>query len=266
MLIRSLLVVGFLLIIRCCLFAQDDYVDVLDTREGATYYGEIIHLEPNEFISFRLQDGQELTLGYNEIRRIRFKKLESSTPELRVKAQEEPLTLAAGPLRRTTHIFSISFTAGRGQRDDFFFGNRNDVTAGYAVQYHLGYKISDRLTTGIGAGYTVYHQDRGERTLDATALGRVDLLKSKLVPFLQMEGGYALPIGSRDMPLIEREGGLLIYPSLGLKLGRRPGQNQFSFDLGYRFLKTQISVANPQGFEQRRTNYRRFSLRMYMSL
>lgn len=259
------------LFLLCCICSvatsligqNNKYVDIVVAKDGKTYEGKIIRYEAGEFLTILLADEKEITLGFNEIRRISYETIKDKQKRERSTGMGEaaPFTPSTKAWR---HFIGLTITAGRERlQDQVFGGNPTNSIVGYAIQYQLSRRLSPWLFAGAGLGYSSYNQDRGERTIEGTALARVLFSQSRIGAFGQMEVGYAKPIRTAGFEFEDIEGGVLLYPSVGVRFGGTD-QPEFTMDVGYRFLNTTYAIESFQGREVRNNAYRRLSLRLGM--
>lgn len=247
---------------------QNSYLDLVNTRDGKKYEGQIIHYEVGDFLTIRLRDGQEITLTAAEVKRIGFvalgkEVLEKPTPTTTTITNGDPVDFSK---KFTTHPFiGVNFST---EPVEFrqFFGPRRRINSGYSFALLEAYNFSPYLRVGLGAGYTIYNSARKERVASLFGHARLAMSKKMFVPFAQLDAGYGIPIGSKTIPLLARQGGALIHPSIGCKLSATPNHPEISLDLGYRFLTTVYDFESGRGLETRTNNYQRFMLRLSTTL
>ncbi|MEM9837118.1 MAG: hypothetical protein AAF828_11485 [Bacteroidota bacterium] len=258
-----------LLFVSFWVSAQDEqYLDLVKARNGQLYEGQIIRYEHESFLTIRLRNGKEITLGMDEVQRTGFQEFSG---EIIDPSAEDPAPVESDqpkPFNRkwTTHPgVGVNFGTEQVNDNNFFFGDNTSIV-GYSFSVVQAYNFSPQLSLGLGASYTLFNQDRKERVGALYGQLRGALSKNIITPILQLEVGYSVPIGSRDIQLIERQGNVHFHPSVGVKFGRTERQPEIMIDLGYRFLDTEYTFESFRGLETRRNAYRRFFIRMITSI
>lgn len=233
------------------LFAQGEMElrDFVRTVDGRELVGTIIFYEHGQLLTIRDRNGEEITLTADEIKKIGFSINNPATPE----------TLFSPEEKKWVHQFGTAINIGQlGQNSR---GENGNAVVGYQLSYVLTRRYGPYLSVGAGVNYSLYHQERKERALALVGQVRVTGGKKPNVPFIQLETGYSHPIGSKDLPLLERGGGVLLHPSIGYMGRGGKGVPDFAIDVGYRFLTQERSYQSWQGLANNENNYRRLVLR-----
>jgi hypothetical protein len=254
-------ILAILLLVSGSLTAQESgYLDLVNLKNGQKLEGIITHYEPGELLTIRLRNGKETTLTMSEVKRIGFtslgkEKLEQPTVKVNKEIQDYSKKFTSHP------YIGANFSMETNDQNGFFSPRRN-VIAGYIISFVEAYNFSPSFRAGLGGSFNIYNATRKERVASLYGHARLLFAKKMLAPFAQLDAGYGVPIGSKSIPLIERQGGVLIHPSLGFRIAATASQPEISLDLGYRFLSTEYNFASFRGLETRTNQYRRFILRL----
>lgn len=262
----------FLLFPTCFLAAQGEadetIIDLVETLSGQRYEGKIVHYEYGKMLTLRLaEDGREVTFATSEVRRLRYgnKKVVTNAaddPEVETFMEDWRNDVQARRVRSRLRPFvSLAVHGGRTTDDNnnFFFRERRIF--GFTLAGGMNYRVLPWLAAGVAGAYDRFDADRGASTLSGLATLEVLVNKDQpLAPYLRLGAGYGLPVGGRRLQINERSGGLLIHPSVGLRLGKAE-EVYYTADLGYRFLNTSFSTQNFGGEEVITNEYRRLSVR-----
>lgn len=270
-------------IILCLLFlaplflvAQEkeelEMYDIVETMTGERHEGNIVHYEYGKILTIALRDGSELTLASNEIRRVRYARERrasrsgqgdesSAITESYVDDWRNELT--ARSVRRKVRPSLALMVHGGKQSDNsngFFFNETR--TFGYSLEGLINYRVMPWLDLGMGAAFDRFNTNLGESTI--SWLGAVQILpspKKNIAPYFRLAAGYGSPVKTERNSFSDKEGGLLIHPGIGIRIGRAE-EIFYTLDFGYRILQTKYNIETFQGEEKRTNNYRRLSLRL----
>ncbi len=164
-------------------------------------------------------------------------------------------TVPTGPDWRREIMLGFGFSrTGQG------FGE-SDTDLGLAAGFRL-IRQWQRLSVGAGPTAEVLSIHAGERLVSFTGLMEYAPGRRRLRPYLRVESGLGLPVGSRNRSLEARKLAPIVHPSVGLRLHPPQGSwGALSAGLGYRFVHTAYDV--PQawtGPRHREMTYRRLTL------
>lgn len=260
------------LVFAIALNAQQSTLDVVDLHNGTRYQGQITHFEYGKLLTIRLLDGSEVTLGDKEIKRIRYAETggeQTRGKETNVKAQPSVSKAdwksdlkVAKVKRRFRPFLSLIANGGKQPRPTGFFFNNARRVFGFGIEGLVYYELKPWLHLGAGAAFDRFNTQRGESVISGVGGFQLLPLPQKNVSFtVGFMAGYGNPIKTAASRAFDVEGGLLMHPSLGLRIGRA-NEIFYTIDLGYRIINTKYMSNTFQGLETRINNYRRFSLRL----
>jgi hypothetical protein len=130
-----------------------------------------------------------------------------------------------------------------------------------SLQTFNGYRLTDRLTTGISTGMDWY----SAALLAPVAVGmRYDVIgKATARLFLTADAGYGLSVFHKDTDGYRTRGGMMLNPGVGLRLGK-PDAHAFTLTFSYKHQRA--TVEKPPIWDQvERTEaraYNRLSVRL----
>ncbi|RME98363.1 MAG: hypothetical protein D6772_09110 [Bacteroidetes bacterium] len=107
-------------------------------------------------------------------------------------------------------------------------------TTGFNVQHITGYQFNRWVGAGLGLAYDSYSLEGGEAMLSVFAHYRAYLTKHIRAPYFGLSVGCGFPWLEQDKGFLESEGGFMLHPKLGIRLGASDQAN-FTMDLGYRW-------------------------------
>lgn len=142
-------------------------------------------------------------------------------------------------------------------------GSRAHHRVGWGITASAGYQWNQYLMTGFGLGYREFIWDSAEVMLPVYAELGGYFANTTVRPFYNVQMGYSFAFEDEDFGLVEAKGGLFIYPSVGISVGRQ--RVKTTFDLGYNFQDAQFTYGNNFDDRIRSTQdvtYRRLSFRI----
>lgn len=263
-----------LFIASTTLFAQVDneLLDIVETHNGERYEGKIIYLEYGKLLTIVTQDGSEITLSNAEIRKLHYSNRRSAkrqgsqgqknTDDDALLADDWRSELVFKKVeRRLRPSFSFMFHGGKSSNGGNTFFSRDLQIFGYSLEGMVNYRVWPALDVGLGLALDRFNAFRGESTLSYT--GGIQILpnrKKAFAPYFRLVAGYADPIKTEKNNFFEKDGGVLLNPAVGIRIGRT-NRVFYTIDLGYRILDTELRLESPQGLEIRSNAYRRLGIR-----
>ncbi len=239
-------------------------------KDGGVYYGEILEYEQDSHVMIKLEDGATLVIDQRDIDHIGYEGEEMLNQTRRVRERRvRSKPVYAFRERGTFHCTSFAFSFGR--RDvgndiliDPFGGGggslQGEKTAiGFNIQHVSGYQFNRWVGTGLGVSYDGYDLEEGEAMLTLFGHYRAYLTKKIVSPFVSMNVGYGFALTNSNQGIVEAEGGLMLHPELGLRLGASAKAN-FTMTVGYRIQDAFYTQEFPFNgdIEYRDLQYRRF--------
>lgn len=141
-------------------------------------------------------------------------------------------------------------------------GDRANGSGGYGVSLSVGKKYSRWAAVGFGVGFDKYIKGAGENLFPIFAEFTSYLQEKNNSLFFSLQTGYSLAFKSDRYNILEARGGLMAYPSLGLRLG--DSQTKYTIDLGYKFQRASFTYQDFWGDSrsEQRISYKRLTLRL----
>ncbi|MEO0731271.1 MAG: hypothetical protein AAFZ52_00435 [Bacteroidota bacterium] len=256
-----------LLLLSALIYAQrgeDRVTDVVYIRGEKPVEGTVLEYDYGEKVVLVTGAGDTRTVEWDDLIRVNFR-LERAPRKAQKKkpVTETELPNRTFPSRKVRHQVSGHLGVGGGGQSQF---GGTITNFGGGVAYHLVRPLG-RLQVGLGLDLALMSHSRQENVLAATALAEYALNTSerKASPFLRLEAGPSLPVGSLDddFDITERNLSPLIHPSVGVVFNA--GKKQWTslvLDLGYRFLNSSFIITTETlDVIERNVEYRRLVLR-----
>lgn len=186
------------------------------------------------------------------------------------------MVLPAKQIKKVTQVSALALQKGQGvynyeETGIYYSGKLQLITGnngiraravyGLGASASVGYKFSRYLNVGLGAGYDRYIWESGENLVPIFCEVTSYLSAKNTSLFVNCQAGYSMAFKDDDYLLLEAKGGVMLYPSLGIRFGRY--ETKYSVDLGYKFQRAQFTYGQPWNTDtsQQRLLYKRLSLR-----
>lgn len=156
-----------------------------------------------------------------------------------------------------------TYLAWRGQGIIGNDGSRANEIPGYGFSFLAGYRIHRLIGVGVGVGYDKFIDDSSEAVIPVfTEISGYAIPKNTSL-FYSLAVGYSFAKRDTDNALLtEAEGGLLVYPAIGLRFGRN--KIKYTIDLGYKFQNASFTYLDPWNgstSSEQNLRYKRLTLR-----
>lgn len=243
-------------------------------NDGTVYEGYIKSYSPDGEMRVKLKSGTIAVLMDTEIKEITY-----NMPRPKRGSEylpEKPDTdKPAFERRKPTYDFreegwfnttSFAFSFGKRERaEQFFFTpgfEERTITQsaiGFNIQHIMGYQFKRMVGVGLGMSYDAYDLEDGESILSVFGHYRGYLSKSIVAPYLGLNAGYGFALANKSQGVTTAEGGWMIHPEVGLRLGANEKSN-FTIGLGYRLQDAYYVQERPfnGNIEYRNVTYQRF--------
>lgn len=202
-------------------------IDIVYLNDGSILRGKIQEYRPDGSVRLETKSG-DLEVAKADISKL-------------VQEPENPLFLAA--LRRQKKEKPYAF-----REHGFYFstmfgllpgGGEYRSEVGMTLQASFGHMFSRHLGVGLGVSLDGYPNSvGGENMLPLFAEARGYLQEKNNSMFWSLAAGYGFPLraSSEDQQLNRFEGGYMLHPAIGYRLGADKGLNVV-IDAGYKFQK-----------------------------
>ncbi|WP_235298425.1 hypothetical protein [Portibacter marinus] len=218
------------------------YKDLIFLNHGSKIVGAITEYHPDDSVTMKLKNGNELTFYANQIKRI-------------VMHEEKERSVSRAVIPMKTQRFFHEAQVGLLSNN-----NGNGVT----LSYNLLYQKNAMVAFGGGFGMDNYYAAPGREIFPIFANAKINLTSGNNVPYVGMKMGYGMAFKREEYNITQADGGLMTNPYVGLRLGSRGLMvNLFA---GLRFQKVDYILSN--SWETRREDilHRRLEFGMALML
>jgi hypothetical protein len=220
MIMRKILMLCLFLGLGFNLLAQENIPSkVIYLKDGSYLKGKIIQEWDDGSLQLQLFDGSEIFLQDELISQVR-------AEAGKKRFLQSGFSQASKGFYYGVHI---NFLGANRARQEWEPEARRYGAGAHVV---AGYRINRFLGVGLGAGFDGY----GDYFVPVTFEVRGFALKKRFSPTYACQVGYGIPVGGEPDPNgefvdIKRDGGLLVYPSIGMRFETRRDV-AFIFDVG----------------------------------
>jgi hypothetical protein len=256
-------------------FAEEQkVVSTVTLNDGTVYEGAIKSYSPEGEMRIGLTSRRTVIVMDTEVKEITYD-ISGAQLNSEYLSEQKPSDKPAFERRKPVYEFqeegwfhttSFAFSFGRRERDELFFFNPgfedatvNQAVVGFNVQQIMGYQFSRMVGVGLGVSYDAYDLEDGESILSVFGHYRGYLTKSIVAPYLGLNAGYGFALANKSQGVTTAEGGWMIHPEVGLRLGATEKSN-FTISLGYRLQGAYYVQERPfnGNIEYRDVTYQRF--------
>ncbi len=231
------------------------------TFDGKEYMGTLLHYQPGELLHLRLADGEDLFLSADAVKRINklSEKTENAKKRRRSAVSPQDSKMVALDKSLTIQI-SGGTSFGRLQSPNNFQPSQQII--GYTAALALHHRLGAHFQVGGGIDYFSFSPTARENSIGAFARLRGLTSKRAKSLFVQVEGGYGLPIASQAARLTAKQGGPFLHPAIGYVFKQTAKAPELSIDFGYRITEQTRTFVVFNGEQTQSTAYRRAALRL----
>lgn len=194
---------------------ESEYRDLVVLKNGSKLYGSLIDYKPGEALVLKLKNGSVLSFNDDYITKV---EVYSGT----VKSKTE-YSFNTGAIYHSLGLKSIP---GGSRYQEY-------PSLGLGFQYSIGYSFSNLFFLGAGLGVDHYNYGFDEVFFPVFIDFSSYFRKKPVSPFIRFQGGYSM-IYSKNENLIDKAGGLMMNPAIGLKFQGKYGIN-YLFDIGLKY-------------------------------
>ncbi len=168
-------------------------------------------------------------------------------------------------MSETPYTFNESGTyfTWRGQGIVGNDGSRANEIPGYGFSFLTGYRLNRFAGLGIGVGYDKYIDDSSEAVIPVFAeISGYAIPKNTSLSYSLAVGYSFAKTDDDNTRLVNAEGGLLVYPAIGLRFGKN--RLKYTIDLGYKFQNASFTYLDPwigSTRSEQNLRYKRLTLR-----
>lgn len=217
---KNLFIILVLFAISPSLVAQEEETTktteaVVILKDGTRVKGEIIKWQLDEYITLQMPWGKYMTIKDDKIKSV----IQEGT-EVRVVTPYKFMEKGV--------YFSAKAQVISGNE-----GNRAHGVYGFGISASAGYRFNRLLGIGGGVGFDKYIWDSGEQLIPIFAEINGFFIPTNTSLFYNFQAGYSFAQKSDEHLLTEANGGVMLYPSLGLRFGKE--KTKVLLDVGYKF-------------------------------
>ena len=141
-------------------------------------------------------------------------------------------------------------------------GERGGDNLGFGFSFSVGKKFSRLAAVGVGLGYDKYLIESGEVVIPLFVEYSSFFMPKHNSLFFNIQTGYSFAFANENYGIIEAKGGVMAYPSLGIRFGEN--KEKYTLDFGYKFQKAEFTYNSNFSSLRReqRLTYKRLSLRL----
>jgi hypothetical protein len=228
---------------------SEGFTDCIVYKNGSVVYGKIINYVPTDTLRFQLANGQIMVCPPSIIRRVTMAKP-------KVDKINEPKIAKPYAFREHGLYGSAAFMMNFGRNK-----LARTTSTGVGVNASFGYLFRRQIGVGGGLGIDSYYLKDGDADVKSV-FGEVRgyLSKRNTAEFFTLAVGYGQPKTNDNQTITDRSGGLLVQPTIGLRLGASARYN-FFVELGARFQKVHYSYSDQWIKNEYSITYQRWILR-----
>lgn len=253
---------------------EKEVVSTVTLNDGTVYQGIIKTYSQEGEMRIELQSGTLVALMGTEVKEITYemprpKRGSEYLPEKA--ATDKPTFERRKPVYEfkeegwfNTTSFAFSFGKREQEEVPFFDPGFEEYyvtqsAVGFNVQHIIGYQFSRMLGAGLGVSFDAYDLEDSESVVSIFGHYRGYLSKSIVAPYLGLNAGYGFALANKSQGVTKAEGGWMIHPEVGLRLGATAKSN-FTIGLGYRLQEAYYVQERPfnGNIEYRNVTYQRF--------
>ena len=253
----------------------NEVISQLQLKDGTEQEGIITSYEPGGEVKLRLESGATITVAESEIESVTYSVSADLTREERREIRKQRPKAAPAPRPKPVYEFrergwfqntSFAFSFGRREQEEesifgpgFNEGTTEMSAIGFNVQHITGFQFNRLVGVGAGVSYDAYDLEDGESVLTLFGHYRAYLSKKIVAPYAAVSAGYGFALLNEDQGVKEADGGWMIHPEVGLRLGATDKAN-FTVGLGYRLQDAYYVQERPfnGNIEYRNITYQRF--------
>jgi hypothetical protein len=229
--------------------ASDGFADQIIYKNGSVVFGKILYYVPTDTLRFQLSNGQIMICPPSIIQKVVMVK--PKTDDVKAPQAEKPYNF-----KEYGFYGSVAYAMSFG-RDKYGNGSR----IGVGLQVSAGHLFQRKLGIGGGLAYDSYYLKDGNANVIA-AFGEVRgyLSKRRVAEFFTLAAGFGQPMKTNNSGITKQSGGLIIQPTIGLRIGASARYN-FFVELGARFQKVHYTYSDQWITNEYSVTYQRWILR-----
>lgn len=250
---RYLTISLFLLLLVGVIGAQESDWNASDRvtvvlKRGIVLQGHFIDVDPGVAYVLRTIHGDSVRIPDRLLKKVQYGELhqyQSSLPKLEraYRFSEEGFYMAS----------SLGLLIGA--------SNESGGLTGIELSASAGWQYSRLLGIGFGTGLDFYHPRGEEVILPVFAEVRGYFLERKITPYYALRAGYGIALRNERSGIVGAEGGWMLNPVIGWRLGGRTSGNM-TIDFGVKFQKANFDFERRNEQSQVSLFYKRLNVRL----
>lgn len=220
---KGFIAILLLLCLHFTLFSQEENARAtVYLSDGSILYGEVVKFSAEKDITLSI-NGTLIELGHEQVTKI------VMDEKVRHQKPRDP--------HKIYHKVNLSL-----------LGSIDGLGAG--IHYSINYMLLKQLMVGVGSGIDNYYLSNRRNMVPVFAEVRWLFLPESTSPYIDLKGGYGIPLKSEKNGIIGSKGGVLINPTFGIIFS---GKNAVDVELslGFRMQKVYYELFDDN------TNYRK---------
>ncbi|MBK7407469.1 MAG: hypothetical protein IPJ40_04890 [Saprospirales bacterium] len=233
-----LFTLAFCLLGALALHAQTEpaYTDMVYLKNGSMFKARIIDYRQGDTITIEIAGGHILKFAESEIEKIQQVGQAVVEQPVYIRERRQGISRDAYPVKGGYGFGNSAFS---GQTDGVFGPTASIIN----FEAGGGYQFNQWLGVGLGTGYNLYDNDRGESVIPLYAETRIYPFKKNLGPYFHLIAGYGFALKQESFGIVDAKGGILFHPAIGWRVAA--GEKFFfTFDIGALFQKAQYTEEN----------------------
>jgi hypothetical protein len=245
--VLSLFLLSFLNTTTAQLTPTEGFADYVLLKNGSKIFGKVIYYAPNDTLEFQIPNGRIMRCAPQTVEKVVMAQPKSANSPKR----EKPYEFREHGIYGSA-VYNMSF--GRDK-------NGGGTHTGVGFQATTGYLFRRQIGVGGGVGYDGYYLKGGNANV-LSGFGEIRgyLSKRRWSEFFTVAVGYGQPLKANNGLITKRRGGLMMQPTIGLRLGASARYN-FFVDLGARFQQVHYDFSSEWVENKYKVTYQRWILR-----
>jgi len=227
--------------------SQETSYDIVYLKDGSVFEGKILEYHQKKLLKLELSESKVvITLYSRKVKKI----IHGGVDKMYLQKLKKPYRF------KEKGFYNASYLTFNGGGSAF---DASQTNYGYGVQTSFGYQFHRLIGIGAGIGMDYYYKGSGENFMPVFGEIRGYLFSKNFSPTYSFAAGYGFTFEDEDRNIVETNGGLMIHPAIGFRMGGAKTMN-FTLDAGVKIQKGKFVFSNWEVTEHIMT-YRRLVIR-----
>lgn len=229
-------------------YSQQGYktTDVVYTKEGSVFRGEIVAYTPGESLSLKISESSTIIIQDNRIKKI----VQGAEGKgKRAKGKREYAFRERGLYNLSSVHIAAGATAANGE-----------FIVDLGAHHVAGFQFNRFLGVGLGVGMDYYYIGAGQNIMPVYAEARGYFKAENFTPMYSLAAGYGFAFEKEENNITDAKGGFLLYPALGFRMGGSANANYF-LDFGVKIQRATFTYQDWWDTRVNKMTYNRLVLR-----